>query len=101
MASRLDLQAIFEEILASRNVYFSPPASVQMSYPAIRYKLTGVENIFANGGSYIRRPEYEVILIDKNPESPYFDQILSLPYCRFVRSYVANNLNHFVFNIYN
>jgi hypothetical protein len=100
MASRLDLQAIFEEILGSRNVYFSPPPSVQMSYPAIRYRLYAVEDNFANDTSYIRRPEYEAILIDKNPESPHFERILNLPYCRFVRSYVANNLNHFVFNIH-
>ena len=101
MASRLDLQAIFEEILDSRNVYFSPPASVQMKYPAIRYRLSSIEDSFANGAAYIRSPEYEAILIDKNPESPYVEKILNLPYCRFVRSYTANNLNHFVFNIYN
>jgi hypothetical protein len=28
------------------------------------------------------------------------DDILALPYCQFDRSYVSDNLNHFVFTLY-
>ena len=39
MAPRLDLQKLLVELLGSDNVYFQPPPSVQMNYPAIVYKL--------------------------------------------------------------
>ena len=101
MASRLDLHEAFCTILGTRNVYFQPPASVKMQYPAIRYSLRNYDGIFANNSPYVRTPSYEVILIDKNPESEFVDKILQLPYCSFDRPYAKDNLNHWVFTIYN
>lgn len=100
MDSRLRLQSAFEEILGSRNVYFQPPESIKMQYPAIRYSLQNIGTRHANGRVYKKEPSYSVILIDKNPDSEYVDKILELPYCRFDRSYTADNLNHFIFTIY-
>ena len=101
MVNRLYLQTIFEEILGSRNVYFQPPASVQMKYPAIVYSLKDLDVRRANDELYTFKTAYEVTLIDKNPESGFVEKIIKLPYCSFDRSYVADNLNHFVFTIYN
>lgn len=83
-----------------RHTYFQPPASVHMKYPAIRYSLRGYEKVHAGNGAYRLLPSYEVTLIDKNPASEYFSKIMQLPYCRFDRPYVADNLNHFVFTIF-
>ena len=101
MANRLDLQTAFEDILGSRNVYFQPPASVRMQYPAIVYSRKNIETTFASDGGYIQAPSYEVTLIDKNPDSRFIEEIMTLPYCSFDRHYVADNLNHDVFTIYN
>lgn len=98
--NHLDLGAKFREILGSGNVYFQPPASIKMQYPAIRYSLKSIDPNHANDGLYIYTPCYEVILIDKNPNSEYFEKILYLPYCQFDRHYEADNLNHDVFTIY-
>lgn len=100
MASRLNLQTELEELLGSRNVYFQPPASVQMKYPAIRYSLQDIENRHADDQTYKQAKAYQLILIDPDPDSEYIDAILQLPYCRFDRSYPADNLNHYVFTIY-
>lgn len=100
MPSRIDLHNIFEEILESSNVYFQPPASVQMQYPAIVYSRKNIHSEFANDGLYVYSPQYEVILIDKNPDSEFIEKLLMLPYCRFDRHYTADNLNHDVFTIY-
>lgn len=100
MASRLDLQALLEDILGSRNVYFQPPDSVAMKYPAIRYSLSNIENVNANDLPYKQSKTYEVILIDSDPDSQYVDQISQLQYCRFDRYYPADNLNHYVFTLY-
>lgn len=100
MASRLELQTRLEEILGSRNCYFQPPASLKMSYPAIRYKLNGIDRVNANNQAYILSRSYEVIVIDANPDSEIPDKILQLPMCRFNRYYTADNLNHYVFTLY-
>ena len=100
MASRLELQSKFEDVLGSRNVYFQPPSSVRMQYPAIVYSRKDIEGRFANDKIYRKLPCYEAILIDKNPDSEFIDKILDLPYCSFDRHYEANNLNHDVFTIF-
>lgn len=100
MASRLELQTRLEEILGSRNCYFQPPASLKMSYPAIRYKLNDIDKVNANNKAYILSRSYEVIVIDANPDSEIPDKVLQLPMCRFDRYYAADNLNHYVFTLY-
>lgn len=105
MNERLKLHETLCEILnmtepdGDRHIYFQPPETVKMKYPAIRYTLSGYRKVHANNGAYRMLPSYELILIDKNPDSIYFEQILSLSYCQFNRHYVANNLNHFAFTI--
>ena len=101
MASRLDLHTKFEEILGSRNVYYQPPASVKMQYPAIVYSRKNIETRFAGNVVYMKSSSYEVVLIDRNPDSEFVDKILQLPYCSYDRPYTKDNLNHDVFTIYN
>lgn len=100
MASRIQLQAELEGILGSRNVYYQPPASVKMSYPAIVYSRNDIQNDFANNNVYTQNRSYEVIVIDKNPDSEIVDKISQLPMCRFDRHYTSDNLNHDVFTIF-
>lgn len=101
MASRTDLHKEFCEILNTTNAYFQPPASIKMKYPGIRYSLGGLYTIKAGDGLYRKMNRYEVTLIDTNPESVYFDAIISrFQYCSFDRAYIADGLNHFVFTIY-
>ena len=69
MANRLDLQALLEDLLGSRNVYYQPPESVKMNYPAIVYALEDIENTFADDGVYLSNRKYLVTVIDKNPDS--------------------------------
>ena len=101
MANRLDLHETLCAVLGTRNVYFQPPASVQMKYPAIVYSLENFSSSHANNSSYVRMPSYELTLIDKNPDSEFVEKLLQLPYCSFDRPYPKDNLNHWVFTIYN
>lgn len=101
MGDRLDLQAKFEEILESRNVYFQPPASLLMQYPAIRYELKDFQNKSANNSAtYISSTGYECVLIMKEPDTEYLQKIFQIPYCKFGRYYRADNLHHYTFTIY-
>lgn len=101
MADRLGLQSEFEDCLGSRNVYFQPPESKKMSYPAIRYSRNGSSVKRANNGLYGNIPRYDGVVIDTNPDSKIPDRMLErFPMCSFGKAYVVNNLHHFPFTIY-
>ena len=100
MPSRLELQTLLEELLESRNVYFQPPTSVKMKYPAIVYGLEDIENAFANDGVYLSKRKYLVTVIDEDPDSEIVVRISQLPTCRFNRHFESDNLNHDVFTLY-
>lgn len=102
MASRLELHTRLEEILGSSNCYFQPPGSPspKMSYPAIKYKLSGIDKLNANNRAYNLLRSYEVIVIVPDPDSEIPNKVLQLPMCRFNRYYTADNLNHYVFTLY-
>lgn len=100
MSSRSKLQTLLEEILESRQVYFQPPESLKMTYPAIRYNLDSFLDLHANDKIYYSKKRYTIILIDKNPDNVFVDKIKKIPYCVFNRQYTSDNLNHYVFTIY-
>lgn len=101
MADRLSLHTEFEIILDSKNVYFCPPESVKLKYPCIVYSLSGVNKENANDRMYKSVNEYEVTVIDRDPESVIHHRILAhFPMCRFDRPYVSENLHHSILTLY-
>ena len=100
MTSRLELQALLEEILNSKHVYFQPPESVKMQYDAIVYSRKNLQSKYANNSIYNQRDCYEVTVIYRNPDSDIPRKISKLPLCRFDRHYNSDNLNHDVFTLY-
>ena len=100
MVSRLDLQTKLEELLGSRNVYYQPPESLKMEYPAIRYSRSDIISRNADNKKYSKFNRYEIIVIDKRPDNEVIEKILDLPHTAFDRHYIANNLNHDVITIY-
>lgn len=100
MSNRVELQTVLEELLGSETVYFQPPASVQLKYPAIVYSLANIRSTFANDQRYKNMKAYTATLIDKNPDSEFVDKILALPLSSFDRHFKSDNLNHYVFTLY-
>ena len=99
MAGRLELQTLLETILGSRNVYYQPPSSTQMKYPAIVYSRSDIKSVMADDTVYITENAYDITVIDKNPDSNVVAQIAKLSRCRYDRHFVSDNLNHDVFTI--
>ena len=103
---RLKLHDILCKILECPNegfdcrVYFQPPTSVKMKYPAIVYGRDDIENAYANNGVYLSQMRYSVTVMDKDPDSPIVGKVASLPTSRFNRHYEKDNLNHDVYTIY-
>lgn len=100
MAPRLNLQAVFEILLGSRNVYFQPPPSFQMKYPCIVYNLDYASVRFADDKPYSRTKRYQVTVIDERPDSPFPDLVAELPMSTFDRHFTADKLHHFVFKLF-
>lgn len=100
MEKRIMLQNLLETMLGSRQVYFQPPESVAMSYPAIKYSRTKMNTKYANNSTYLQKTRYELIVIDRKPNNPVIEELMKLPYCSYNRGYKANNLNHDVLTLY-
>jgi hypothetical protein len=100
MAPRTSLQSLLESLLSSDKVYFQPPATIKMVYPAIVYARDDENAAFADNAPYRRTKRYQVTVIDRNPDSDIPDKIAELPLCTFSRHFVVDNLNHDVFNLY-
>lgn len=100
MRNRLTLQEKLENILGTRNVYFQPPESLRISYPCIIYELETVDGDRADDMLYYGMKRYKITVIDENPDSTYYESILKMSYARFSSFYVADNLNHFVVELY-
>ena len=100
MASRLKLQSTLEEFLESKNVYFQPPESKKMEYPAIKYSMDDIDKRSADDTAYMLTKKYELIVISKKPDHPVINKLLQLPMCSYNRHYTADNLNHDVLTLY-
>lgn len=101
MLTRLELHEELCNILGSRNVYFQPPASITLHYPAIVYSINNLDNHQADNEIYNQNIQYIITVIDEDPDSEVFHRMKLYRRARFVRPYVADNLNHYVFTIYN
>ena len=97
--TREDLQTFLEEVADSKNVYFQPPPSLKMQYPAIVYSLNNIRNNSANNGIYLQMNQYSVTDIDEDPDSELAKKVSRIPTCVFDRHFTADNLNHFVHTI--
>ena len=100
MGQRVELQKKLEELLGSRNVYYKPPETLKMNYPAIVYSKSSIKSRHANDGAYSFLICYDITVIDRKPDNPVIMKLLELPYCSFDRHYEADNLNHDVLNLY-
>lgn len=100
MSNRTNLQAMLERILGSRNVYYQPPESVKINYPAIVYSRDDVYSRFADDQRYSHTNRYEIIVIDKKPDNSAIDAILNLPLSSYDRHYTADDLHHDVLTLY-
>lgn len=100
MKSRLELQTMLETLLGSRNVYFQPPESIKLQYPAIVYTIERIGKVHASNAMFKRNNAYQLTYIDKDPDSENVDKLLQLQYCEFDRQFTSDNLNHYIFTLY-
>lgn len=91
---RLTLHQTLIDVLGSSNVYYNPPESTQMKFPAIVYKLDYMDQIHADNKKYIDWTTYKVIVVSSKPDHPAIRKILNLEMTRFSTSYTRNGYYH-------
>lgn len=97
---RLELHQTLVSTLGTTNVYFQPPANLTMQYPCIVYAHDNAKTEFAGNHPYSRAKRYQVTVIDRNPDTVIPDDIAQLPLSNLNRVFTADNLHHYVFNLY-
>lgn len=99
--SRLQVQEQLEAISDELHVYFQPPPSVRLEYPAIIYKVNDYSQEFADDRLYKKDRSYLVTLVHYDPDNDIVEKLLwAFPKMRFDRTYTSDNLYHYVYVLY-
>lgn len=97
---RLGLSDVLHAIPGIDHIYYQPNEGTRLEYPCILYKRDPTYTVSADNIKYHVRGRYEIKLIDRVPDNPALDVLLSLPYSSHRANYVADGLNHDVFDLY-
>lgn len=100
MKTRLELQAALEEILGSSNVYYQPPESVKMEYPAIIYSRENYADRKADDKRYKENTRYSITVISKKPDNDAITKLQDIAYCSYDQQFISDNLYHDVLTLY-
>lgn len=83
------------------NVYFQPPSSIKIKYPAIIYSYTDTESIHADNRNYLNFPNVTLTLIENYPEPDLVFKVLdNISGTKHTQSYVLNGLNYSIVELY-
>lgn len=97
---RIEFKNLLAATAPSAMVVGQGPGNVNMIYPAIRYEKNYEEVKRADNIPYDITDRYLVTCIEEDPNTPVANAIRQLEYVEFNRYYVADSLNHTVYNIY-
>lgn len=101
MGTRIQLHEKLLALFGSNRVYFQPPPTIKMTYPAIVYNFAGIYEGPANDKKYITENRYTVTFIHKDPDINYSEEVYAVfPMCSFDRRFVNDNLYHDVYTLY-
>ena len=101
MGTRIQLHEKFMGLFGSYNIYFQPPETIKLKYPAIIYDFDGFYTKPANDKKYVMENRYTVTFIHKDPDVHYEEDMFSMfPWCSFDRRFVNDNLYHDVYTLY-
>lgn len=86
------------------NLYYEPPSGTLMMYPCMRITQADLDLKRADNKKYLATMAYTLTYITENDVDILIDPItsalLDLEYCEFDRTYVSDNMHHYVFKIY-
>lgn len=98
--TRLTLHEELCTVLGSRNCYFNPPSV--MKYPCIKYEREAPSVDYADNMDYRSMESWMITIIDADPDSEIPKRLKEhfKHYCSKNREYSADDLRHFVYQLY-
>lgn len=101
MARRSDDFIADLESTHTGKVYFQPPASVRLVYPCWVIERESMQAIRADDRSYVYRPTYKCMFMNRDEPDPEILRIIPerYPRCSYRNHYVVDNIHHDVFSI--
>lgn len=100
MRTRIEFHKMLEQLTGITSIYFQPPSSLKMKYPAIVYSMKKPKIEFAGNKKYLNTTAYTVTVIDKSSESEIKKLIEDIMYCSYDTDYISDNLHHYVYTIF-
>lgn len=100
MGSRIELHNLLVGLIPSGKVYFQPPETVKLTYPCIIYKRSTNHTFHADDAPYLIKKKYDILVIDKDPDTIIPDKVAMLPLTSPSSPYTFDNLYHYPFSIY-
>lgn len=100
MGTRPEFQTLLEGLQGGVSVYFQPPPNVQMTYPAIVYNRYNERVSSADNIRYHEKLQYQVTVIDRDPDSLLPGLVAHLPYSSFIRHFTTEGLFHDIYYVY-
>lgn len=97
---RLEIDAMFREVLGNDNVYYAPPENIKLKYECIVYERAEIRVNFANNVPYKNDRRYVATVISKDPDTLTPDKLATKEKCTMDRMFVTDNLYHYVFTVY-
>lgn len=96
---RIKLHYDLVTILGSNNVYYQPPESIKINYPAIVYERDNLLENYADNIKFIKNYKFKVTVIDEDPDSEIVNKMYEFKNSKFLRHFANEGLNHDVFTI--
>ena len=100
---QVELDDLIKSVLGDNTpsqAYFQPPEGINMVFPCIRYERSRSTTLFADNQPYLLGQGYQLIVIDRNPNSELREAVRRRPMTIHERWYAVDGLNHDVFNTY-
>lgn len=98
--NRMPFHRKLAETLGSDHVYFEPPEGLKIQYPCIVYIQKPGLLRHANNTPYNYRHNYQVTYMTKVADDDTVLDLVMTPMTRFVRNFTADNLHHYVFEMF-
>lgn len=99
MADRKELHLLLVSTLGNNNVFFQPPPTIRLCYPAVVYKLEKINKTVADNKCYGLRKRYQITVIYRDADSDLPVKFASLDKCVHNQHYTSDNLYHDVFTL--
>ena len=98
---RLKLSRVLHELFDHPdNIYFDPPESKKLDFPAIVYTRKTTDTVNADNRKYIIYDRFQITYIHKDKDDEMVEKILNLPRCLHDDEFQTNDMYHDVFTIY-